>query len=87
MVISTKKPLFKIGDKVCKKEGKSELRGEVVGTYSTAQTPFGYVVSSAFELNTVMCWPEIAVEIWKPSVFEQSAIDLLDSHRSLAKMK
>ena len=54
---------FVIGDLVRKKVN-SEWRGEVVGYYSTENTPNGYSVKSLFEKGSVQVWPEAALESW-----------------------
>lgn len=56
-------PRHKLGDFVQKKRGSS-WRGVVVGFYSTAHTPIGYCVDSAFEPGSVQVWPEAALEDW-----------------------
>lgn len=39
-------------------------RGRVVGYYSTAVTPIGYCVESAFEPGSVQIYPEGALKDW-----------------------
>ena len=56
---------WNMGDWVQKKQN-SAWRGQVVGFYSTAQTPIGYVVSSYFETHSVQAWPEAALIEWAP---------------------
>ena len=53
---------FKEGDRVRKKSGSS-WHGRVVGWYSTALTPEGYVVESEREPGSAQIYPVAALEI------------------------
>lgn len=68
---------FSLGDLVCKTGEKSQWRGRVCGTYRTALTEYGYVVQSLFERHSVQCWPESALEPWRPTENEKAALDWL----------
>lgn len=61
---------FKLGDKVSKKKG-SQWHGTVCGFYSTALTPVGYAVESAYEQGSVQIYPEAALEAWQDPKGEQ----------------
>jgi len=54
---------YPIGTTLRKKSG-SQWHGTVCGTYSTALTPIGYAVESAFEPGSVQIYPEAALERW-----------------------
>lgn len=54
---------FKHFDQVCKIKG-SMWRGTVVGWYSTALTPEGYAVESAYEKGSVQIYPAAALQRW-----------------------
>ena len=57
----TGNPKFKRGNRVTKITGAS-WTGNVVGEYSTAQTPEGYAVESENEPGSVQIYPAAALE-------------------------
>ena len=54
---------FDYGTKLRKKSG-SEWSGQVVGFYSTEQTPEGYAIESDKHKNTVQIYPVAALEVF-----------------------
>ena len=62
-----------MGATVRKKRG-SAWHGHVCGFYSTANTPEGYCVESAFEPGSVQVWPVTALEDWWMSASELATI-------------
>ena len=55
---------FTTSDWVKKKKG-AEWHGRVCGFYSTALTPVGYAVESAYEIGSVQIYPEDALIKWE----------------------
>lgn len=61
-------PHFRWGiDQPVRKKKGSAWHGKVVGFYSTALTPEGYAVESAFERGSVQIYPVAALEEWFPT--------------------
>ena len=63
MITPPKEAKWKLGDKLCKKQG-SGWHGTVVGFYSTDLTPIGYCIKSEYEFNNVQIYPESALIEW-----------------------
>lgn len=64
---------FQMGDKVTKISG-SNWTGRVVGTYSTALTPEGYAVESAFEKGSVQIYPAKALRHFYSEAARKAAL-------------
>lgn len=75
-------PTFQLGDFVRKNSG-SQWHGFIVGFYSTARTPEGYVVESCTESESIQIYPAHALERAPLSSdeLEQSSANQRDAER------